>query len=173
MNIAVSSLKTDSAANAVPPPAHLPTPVPHPLPGSAPAATILVIESNVQDINLLAIALAHTQLPVQIYPALNLTDAQSYLLGTGRFADRNLFPEPYLIITNSRFPTGSVSEFITWLRHHPTLQSLPIIVHSSHDTPEQRGELYQHGANFCLPKTDTPAQLAQQLTSIHKILQRP
>jgi CheY-like chemotaxis protein len=178
MKFVASSLKTESATNVVrllsfstaEPSASSQQPA-----SATPASTstILVIENDVRDINFLSLAMKQTNLQVQVNSVFDLDTARSYLLGTGPFANRYLFPQPSVIITNSRFPSGSVSEFIIWLRHHPTLQSLPIVVHSRHDTPEQRGELYQHGANFCLPKTDNPAQLAQQLTSIHKILQRP
>jgi DNA-binding response OmpR family regulator len=174
MKIVASSLKTESSTNVVRLLSFtsVPNSMSHQQPTPAYTSTILVIENDVRDINFLSLAMKQTNLQVQVNSVFDLDTAKAYLLGTGPFANRYLFPKPSIVITNSRFPSGSVSEFLVWLRHHPTLQSLPIVVHSRHDTPEQRGELYQYGANFCLPKTDNPTQLAQQLTSIHKTLQR-
>ncbi|EEF59089.1 response regulator receiver protein [Pedosphaera parvula Ellin514] len=167
-SIIITYPDTQSSALPATPFTPFPLTLGHPV-ASPPTPTILTIENSDEDFDLLDRALKSAGLSARLYRVLNISSAQNYLLGTGPFRDQIVFPKPYLVITNSRLAAFSAQQLITWIRHQPTLETLPIIVQSASLTSEQRGELYQHGANFCLPKTNDARQLAHQLLTIHKV----
>ena len=85
----------------------------------------------------------------------NGKQAIEYLSGAGAFADRARHPLPTLIILDVKLPQMSGLEVLTWLRAHPTLGRLPVIMFTSTMLASDVAYSRKHGANAYLVK---PAQ---------------
>ena len=98
------------------------------------------------------------QHPLRIVP--DGTRAMAYLSQTGEFADASRNPRPALVILDLRLPDKRGVEVIQWMRSHPLLVDIPIIVltASNHKTDIHRA--YLLGANAFFVKPSDPEELA-------------
>jgi len=78
--------------------------------------------------------------------------AFDYLNGVGPYADRNLHPEPNLIILDLKMPGPSGFDVLRWLRAQPPYLRVPVIVLSGSMWPGDIEEAYRLGANSYLVK---------------------
>jgi CheY-like chemotaxis protein len=62
-------------------------------------------------------------------------EAVDYLSGAGKFADRSAWPAPSHVLLDLKLPELSGLEVLEWIRAHPTLRALPVIVLSSSREP--------------------------------------
>ncbi len=79
-------------------------------------------------------------------------EAQDYLSGTGKFADRREYPLPYLILMDLKLPRVMGLEVLKWLRERPEFDSSIVLVLSSSPMPEDIQSAYQLRANGYLVK---------------------
>lgn len=78
--------------------------------------------------------------------------AISYLAGYDKYADREMFPIPYLVFLDLYMPRMSGHDVLAWVRKQPPLKNLPVVVlTSSHDTADIE-KAYELGANSYLIK---------------------
>jgi CheY-like chemotaxis protein len=92
---------------------------------------ILHVEDRDEDVFLLKYAFkrAGIENPVQV-----ATDGQmaiDYLAGVGKFADRQQFPMPCLVLLDLKLPHKMGMEVLEWIRQQPSLKSLIVIILSS------------------------------------------
>jgi CheY-like chemotaxis protein len=76
-------------------------------------------------------------------PMLVVTDGQQamdYLAGAGKYADRESFPVPAMILLDLKLPLVSGFEVLKWLRGQPGLADLPVVIltGSSEERDKQR-----------------------------------
>src|SRR5437764_1382942 len=89
---------------------------------------ILVLEDSQDDAWLLTRALRKLGSMASITVAADGQEGVDYLTGVGKFADRERYPLPGLIITDLKMPRLDGLGFIKWLRQDPAFKELPAVV---------------------------------------------
>ncbi len=93
-------------------------------------------------------------------------EAIDYCAGGGRYTDREEHPLPGLLLLDINMPRKSGMEVLKWIRHEPSMCTLPVIVLTSslQDTDIHRA--YLMGANAYLvksPKLDDLVIMAKSI----------
>ena len=76
----------------------------------------------------------------------------AYLAGRGKYADRDAFPVPTILLLDLKMPRKGGMEVLQWLKEHPAYAVIPTIVWTSSRLPEDIKRAYELGANCFLVK---------------------
>ena len=114
--------------------------------------TVLLVEDDLNDVFLVkrAFKKARIQNPLQI-----VTDGQEamlYLQGEGKYADRQAYPLPKLVVMDIKMPRRTGFEVLEWVKHDGPLRRIPIVIVSSSDNPDDINRAYEFGANAYMVK---------------------
>lgn len=114
--------------------------------------TVLLVEDDLNDIFLVkrAFKMAQIQNPLQV--ATDGLEAINYLQGEGKYADREAYPLPRLIVMDIKMPRKSGFEVLEWVKHHGPLRRIPVVIVSSSDNPSDINRAYEMGANAYMVK---------------------
>jgi CheY-like chemotaxis protein len=82
----------------------------------------------------------------------NAEEGMAYLLGLGAYTDRQQFPVPALILLDLKLPGMDGFDFLRWLRQHPGLEKIRVVVLSSSERVRDIDRAYKLGANSYLIK---------------------
>lgn len=80
--------------------------------------------------------------------------------------DRQAFPMPSVIVLDMRLPDGKAPDFLRWIRSHPKLNKLVVIVWSGSAHEKEINEAYRSGANSFILKTTNPRHLQNTVNLI-------
>ena len=110
-------------------------------------AVILIVEDREDDILLMrkAFEKASVSNPVQIVR--DGEEAISYLLGEGKYANREEYPLPVIVLLDLKLPRKDGFEVLSWIRRQPGIHSLPVVVLTSSNEIRDVNRAYQLGAN--------------------------
>jgi CheY-like chemotaxis protein len=113
---------------------------------------ILLVEDTENDILITQRAFTKASLlnPLQIVRSGE--EAIEYLKGEGRYANRNEFPLPDLVLLDLKMPGISGFDVLRWIRKQPTLGLLRVIVLTTSDDIRDVNLAYQLGANSFIIK---------------------
>jgi CheY-like chemotaxis protein len=81
-------------------------------------------------------------------------------------AKKKTVPLPALVLLDLRLPLVSGLELLRWIRSHPDLKSLIVIVFTSSTAPRDIAEAYRAGANSYLVKPTTVNALKELAVQI-------
>jgi CheY-like chemotaxis protein len=113
---------------------------------------ILIVDDDPDDANLIR----RTVLSLHPKPAVQIVtrgiDLKAYLDGQGRYADRETFPYPGLILLDLRMPEMDGFEVMEWLKSQPRHATITVIVMSAFDQQKNITRAYQLGARTFLRK---------------------
>jgi len=115
--------------------------------------TVLLVEDDLNDIFLVkrAFKTVHIQNPLQV-----VTDGQeavSYLRGEGKYADRQTYPLPRLIVMDIKMPRKTGFEVLAWIKNDGhVLRRIPVVIVSYSDNPVDINRAYELGANAYMVK---------------------
>ena len=114
--------------------------------------TVLLVEDDLNDIFLVkrAFKMAHIHNQLQI-----VTDGQeaiSYLRGVDKYADRQAYPLPKLMVMDIRMPRKSGFEVLEFVKSNPSLRRIPVVIVSGSDNPADINRAYESGANAYMIK---------------------
>ena len=84
-----------------------------------------------------------------------------YLAGDGAFADRQAHPLPCLLLLDLNLPFKSGFEVFRWIRSHPTLRSLKVVVVSSSSQESDTALARSLGAIDYVVKPSAPRGLLE------------
>jgi CheY-like chemotaxis protein len=116
------------------------------------AAHILLIEDNPMDVELTLDAFHEAKLLNTIHVASDGKQALDYLFGRGKYADRNAFPMPNLVLLDLKLPSIDGFEVLRQVKSTPVLKRLPVVILTSSKEEGDRALSYDHGANSYLVK---------------------
>lgn len=115
--------------------------------------SVLLVEDDLNDIFLVKRAFKTAQIhnPLQV-----VTDGQEavfYLRGDGKYADRETYPLPRLIVMDIKMPRKTGFEVLEWIKgDHKLLRRIPVVIVSSSDSPVDINRAYELGANAYMVK---------------------
>jgi CheY-like chemotaxis protein len=130
--------------------------------------TILHVEDSEEDVFLLQYAFRTTGIsnPVQVVD--DGDEAIDYLAGRGKFADRQAFPLPCLVLLDLKMPRKMGLEVLEWIRQQPQpeIKTLIVIVLSASANAGDVSRAYELNANAFLVKPSSSAVLADMCEAL-------
>jgi CheY-like chemotaxis protein len=126
----------------------------NPATGAAPAksVTVLHVDDDPNDTALLQAASRKADVGFELQNVEDGEQAIAYLAGNGKFKDRSSYRMPCLVLLDLKMPRATGFEIMQWIRQHPKLHHLPIIVLSGSELQDDIRMAYAQGANSYLVK---------------------
>jgi CheY-like chemotaxis protein len=128
--------------------------------------TILLVEDDPNEIFLTQRAFRKANINVSLQVIYDGDSAIAYLAGTEKYADRSLYPLPKLILLDLKLPCRSGHEILAWLRQHPQLKILPVVIFTSSREPGDVNLAYELGANSYLVKPSGLRALSKMVETL-------
>jgi len=115
--------------------------------------TVLLVEDDLNDIFLVKRAFKMARLPEPLHVVTDGQEAINYLKGQGKYADRQSYPLPKLIVMDIKMPRLTGFEVLEWVKGDGgLLRRIPIVIVSSSDNPADINRAYELGANAYMVK---------------------
>jgi len=115
-------------------------------------ASILLVEDNPMDVELILDAFKEARLTNIIHVAANGKEALDYVFGQGKYADRKQSPLPDIILLDLKMPGIDGHEVLRQIKGTDKLKRLPVIILTSSSDEGDRAMSYDNGANSYLVK---------------------
>lgn len=115
-------------------------------------AHILLVEDNQMDVILTLDAFREAKLKNTIHVARNGQEALDYLFGKDKFANREEYPIPSLILLDLKMPGIDGFEVLRQVKGTERLKRIPVIILTSSKEEGDRALSYDIGANSYLLK---------------------
>ena len=128
--------------------------------------SILIVDDDQDDARLIRRAVMGLRPKSAVHAIPGGMDLKAYLEGQGRYANRESFPYPGLIMLDLRMPEMDGFEVMEWLRDHPRHAGIPIVVISSFDRQQLISKSYQLGARTFLSKPVHPTHIREAFRSL-------
>lgn len=128
--------------------------------------TILLVEDNRQDEQLVLRALCRINLANQVDVTRDGQQALDYVFAEGEFASRQGAALPTVILLDINLPRVSGLEVLERLRADPRTRLLPIVILTSSDEERDRLRSYQTGANSFVRKPLEFAEFAETVARL-------
>jgi CheY-like chemotaxis protein len=113
---------------------------------------VLVAEDREDDVLMLQRAFRQLGFDIPVQYVNNGDETIAYLAGTGRFANREEYPVPDLLLLDLKMPRKSGFEVLQWLQKQPSLSKLRIVVLTTSSDIYEVNRAYQLGAASFLTK---------------------
>jgi CheY-like chemotaxis protein len=130
-------------------------------------ATILLAEDDPDDVLLTNIALRKARLANPLHVVRDGEEAIMYLSGEGKFADREKYPLPILLLLDLNMPKLNGFQVLEWLRKEPEFMHLPVAVMTSSDHDPYIKRAYELGADSYLMKPPGAEALLGLVQRLH------
>lgn len=124
---------------------------------------ILLAEDRHDDAELLQLAFRRAGIMNPLVVVRDGDEVLSYLLGMGQYENS---PLPTLLLLDLKMPNRDGFEALQWIREHPTLKPLRVIVMTVSESIYDVNRAYRIGANSFLIKTTDVAELIEQAKQI-------
>ena len=115
-------------------------------------AVILVVEDREDDILLIRRALVHAHLTNPVHVVRDGEEAVEYLGGSGKYANREEFPLPGLILLDLKMPRMDGFEVLEWIRGQPGISGIVVLVLTSSERIRYVNRAYSLGTSSFLVK---------------------
>jgi CheY-like chemotaxis protein len=127
---------------------------------------VLLVEDEDHDVLFMQIAFEEAGVENHLSVVCDGREAIDYLQGEGKFAERQQFPLPGLVLLDLRIPRVPGLEVLKWIRQQPPFAQLPVIVCSSSDQDSDVDTAYRLGANGYVVK---PSRITQRVELVRLI----
>ena len=120
---------------------------------------ILLVEDNEDDVFFMQRCIKAAGITNPVHVEGDGQSAIDYLEGSGRYADRQAHPLPFLVFLDLKMPRKSGLDVLSWIRSQPHLQGMVVLIltTSREETDVQRA--YSLGVNSFLVKPPNAALL--------------
>ncbi len=134
--------------------------------------TILIAEDDPNDVMLLDLAIRKNGIVSPVHVVRDGEEAVEYLEGKGKYADRQKYPLPSVIISDVKMPRRSGLEVVEWVRQHPQCCIIPIVMLSGSRIEHDVVRAYKLGANSYFTKPSTLDELTELIRLAHEYWSR-
>jgi CheY-like chemotaxis protein len=131
-------------------------------------AVVLVAEDEEDYVLLLRRAFSEAKISNPLFVVSTGSEMMMYLKGDGKYSNRIEYPLPDLLLLDLKLPGFNGLEILGWLRSHPGLSALRVIVLTSSEQMKDINDAYRLGANSFLVK---PYDFTD-LVSLAQVLQK-
>jgi DNA-binding response OmpR family regulator len=131
-----------------------------------PGHTILLIEDHEGDAALFAAAARRVCPKATLLTLRTADEAMLYFDGSGKYADRKLFPVAAMAFIDLGLPGMPGEKLIKWIRAQTQFQKLLIAVYTYGSDVHRLAELYRWGADSFLLKTHDLKELSSSLSEL-------
>src|SRR5580700_10308531 len=107
--------------------------------------TVLLVEDDLNDIFLVKRAFKKANLANPLQVVTDGAEAVQYLIGEGRYSDREAHPIPHLIVMDLKMPRKTGLEVLEWLKKDGDLKRIPVVIVSSSDLHSDINRAYELG----------------------------
>jgi two-component system response regulator len=127
--------------------------------GKMDSKPILIVEDYEDDAKLLQLLLKDCGIVSPIRMSFSAEDAINYLGGVPPFSNRSTSPLPAVVFVDLKLPGISGFELLRWMKNHPELKDIFVVVLSATGDLISVQAAYALGANSFLIKPCRPADL--------------
>lgn len=127
--------------------------------------TILQVEDDPNDVFLFQHAMTKAGVANPVQVVADGREAIDYLRGDGKFADREKFPFPCLVLLDLKLPYVMGLEVLKWIRQRHGLV-LPVLILTASGENADIATAYQLGANGFLTKPSEASKLQDMVRAI-------
>lgn len=131
-----------------------------------PLGPILHVEDREEDVFLLQYAFEHADIKNPVHVSDDGQAAIDYLAGVGKFADRDRFPLPILVLLDLKLPTKMGLEVLEWIKRQPHLKCIIVLILSSSIYEGDIERAYELGVNAFLVKPSSSKVLTDMCKAI-------
>ena len=128
--------------------------------------TVLYVEDEEHDAFFMQWAFKKAHVANLLQIVVDGQQAVAYLQGTGPFANREQYPLPGLVLLDLNIPCLSGIEVLQWLRRHPQLHDLPVVIFSSSSNVLDIAKTKELGIQHYLVKPHDPQEIVAQLEEL-------
>src|SRR5882724_2265946 len=119
---------------------------------ASPQVTVLHIDDDPNDTELFRAAVRKANAQFAVHNVCDGEEAMAYFNGRGRYADRLLYPLPKLVLLDLKMPRATGFEVLRWIRNHPEVGEVPVVVFSGSELQDDIQQAYAGGADSYLVK---------------------
>jgi CheY-like chemotaxis protein len=124
-------------------------------------AVILLAEDDEDYVFVIKEAFSKADIRNPLFVVSDGKEAMLYFQGEGKFANREEYPLPDLLLLDLKLPKFSGFEVLAWVRSQPGLAGLRILVLTSSERMKDVNDAYRLGANSFLMKPYDFSDLVQ------------
>ncbi len=128
--------------------------------------TILVVEDTEDDVFFLKRALRDSKIDYPLNVVVDGKQALDYLQGIGDYADRSLYPLPFLILLDLKLPYVMGLDVLQWIRRQPIFADMPVVVLTSSQHDRDMKETSRLGGDGYIIKPATSAKLLEMIQNL-------
>ncbi len=130
--------------------------------------TILMADDDEDDRLLTREAMAEGRVLNRLEFVENGAELMEYLVGTGKYTDRNEFPMPGLILLDLNMPKMDGREALAEMKKHPALRRIPVVILTTSKAEEDMLKGYDLGAASYITKPVTFDALVDLMKTLGK-----
>ncbi|HEV2393205.1 MAG TPA: response regulator [Verrucomicrobiae bacterium] len=116
------------------------------------ALGLLIVDDDENDRLLIERAFEKLNVGYRIQPLANGREALALIKGEGIYADRKAYPFPSFILTDLKMSGGDGFEILYYLKQHPEILIVPVVMLSGSDDPDDVRQAYLLGASSFIVK---------------------
>ena len=133
---------------------------------SSDRATVLHVDDDPNDTALLQAATLKACVGFDLENVEDGDKAIAYLSGADKYADRNRYRVPSMVLLDLKMPRATGFEILKWIRQHPTFRRMTVIVLSGSESQDDITHAYDAGADSYLIK---PLGFEALVKLVHRI----
>jgi CheY-like chemotaxis protein len=108
---------------------------------------VLVVDDSPIDLAFFGRAASKTGLNLRLQTLTAGQQAIDYLNAKGDYSDRSKYPWPDLIVLDLKMPEVNGFDFLAWRKASPLFSSIPVIVFTGSNEPDDIKRIFELGGN--------------------------
>ena len=130
--------------------------------------TVLYVEDEECDRMFMEAAFRKAGLTDAFRAVVDGKEAKDYLAGSGLYGDRAQHPLPAVVLLDLNMPAVSGFEVLEWMRKHPELAELPVVIFTSSSRDEDKTRAKELGAKDYVEKPSTMAKFGEVVQRVRE-----